>query len=77
MIDIKQIRENPEKFKKAAKDKNFDVDINKLLEVDSSLKSQKSNCRIFPRTRTISASQFQSCPEMKNNLYWLVVDFVK
>jgi seryl-tRNA synthetase len=41
MIDIKQIRENPEGFKKAAKDKNFEVDIDKLLEVDSSLKSQK------------------------------------
>jgi len=41
MIDIKLIRENPEKFKKAAKDKGFAVDIDKLLEVDSSLKSQK------------------------------------
>jgi len=41
MIDIKQIRENSEKFKKAAKDKNFDVDIDRLLEVDSGLRSQK------------------------------------
>jgi len=36
MIDIKEIRENPDKFKKAAKDKHFNVDIDKLLEVDSS-----------------------------------------
>jgi len=41
MIDIKQIRDNPEKFKKAAKDKNFDVDIDRLLEVDDILRDQK------------------------------------
>jgi seryl-tRNA synthetase len=38
MIDIKQIREDPKKFNKAAKDKGFDVDIDRLLEVDSKLK---------------------------------------
>ena len=41
MIDIKQIRENPEKFKKAAKDKNFDVDIDRLLDLDSQLLASK------------------------------------
>jgi len=41
MIDIRQIRENPEKFKKAAKDKHFDVGIDRLREIDSILKSQK------------------------------------
>jgi seryl-tRNA synthetase len=41
MMDIKQIRENPEKFKKAAKDKNFDVDIERLLDLDSKLLSVK------------------------------------
>ncbi len=41
MIDIKQIRENPEKFKKTAVDKKFKVNIDRLLELDSSLKSQK------------------------------------
>jgi len=41
MIDIKQIRENPEKFKKAAKDKHFDVDIDRLLDLDSQLLSMK------------------------------------
>jgi seryl-tRNA synthetase len=42
MIDIKQIRENPERFKKAAKDKHFEIDINKLLEVDARLREGKS-----------------------------------
>jgi seryl-tRNA synthetase len=35
MIDIKQIRENPEKFKKAARDKRIDVNIDYLLEIDA------------------------------------------
>jgi seryl-tRNA synthetase len=38
MIDIKKIRENSEKFKKAAKDKNFDVDIDRLIYLDRLLK---------------------------------------
>ncbi len=41
MIDIRQIREDPKKFKKAAKDKGFDVDIERLLEVDSKLKEAR------------------------------------
>jgi seryl-tRNA synthetase len=41
MLSIKDVRENPERFKKAAKDKRFDVDIDKLLEIDSILKNQK------------------------------------
>ncbi len=43
MIDIKQIRENPERFKKAAKDKFFDVDIDRLLEVDGILREKKKD----------------------------------
>ncbi|MHC4616546.1 MAG: serine--tRNA ligase [Planctomycetota bacterium] len=41
MIDIKKIREEPQKFKDGAKAKGFDVDIDKLLEVDEALKSAK------------------------------------
>jgi seryl-tRNA synthetase len=41
MIDIKEIRENPEKFKKAVKDKGFNVDIDKLLKIDNKLKAMK------------------------------------
>jgi seryl-tRNA synthetase len=35
MIDIKQIRENPERFEKAARDKRIEVDIEELLRLDS------------------------------------------
>jgi len=47
MIDIKQIREEPEKFKKAAKDKHFEVDIDKLLEIDTQLREGKSELQEF------------------------------
>ena len=41
MIDIKLIREDPEKFKKAAKDKGFDVDIDHLLTIDADIQENK------------------------------------
>lgn len=41
MLDIKVIRENPEKIKAGCKAKKFDVDIDKLLEVDNTLLSAK------------------------------------
>ena len=41
MIDIKLIRENPQKFKDAARVKRFDVDIDHLLEVDKKLSSAR------------------------------------
>jgi seryl-tRNA synthetase len=41
MVDIKEIRENPEKFKAASKTKGFAADIDRLLEVDSALKQAK------------------------------------
>ena len=41
MIDIKKIRENPQKFKEACEAKKFAADIDKLVEVDSTLKTIK------------------------------------
>jgi seryl-tRNA synthetase len=42
MIDIKTIRENPQRFKDACKAKNFNVDIDKLLELDANLRETKT-----------------------------------
>jgi seryl-tRNA synthetase len=42
MIDIKQIRENPQGFKEGGRAKGFAVDIDRLLEVDSALKAAKN-----------------------------------
>jgi len=41
MIDIRLIRENPEKFKKAAKDKHFKVDIDHLLTIYADIQENK------------------------------------
>ncbi len=41
MIDIKQIRENPEKFMAACVAKKFEVNIDRLLEADAELKNIK------------------------------------
>ncbi len=41
MIDIKLIRENPEKFQKAANDKYIEVDITELLSLDKSIRELK------------------------------------
>ena len=41
MIDIKQIRENPQKFKDACTAKKFAADIDKLVEVDSAIRTIK------------------------------------
>jgi seryl-tRNA synthetase len=41
MIDIKQIRENPQKFEAACEKKGFAVDIDHLLQIDSELRDRK------------------------------------
>ena len=41
MIDIKLIRENPQKFTEGAKVKKVSVDIDRLLEVDAKLLENK------------------------------------
>jgi len=42
MIDIKEIRENPQKYREAGLAKHFDVDIDRLLEIDSILRTAKN-----------------------------------
>ncbi|ARN57426.1 serine--tRNA ligase [Sedimentisphaera salicampi] len=43
MIDIKLIRENPEHFKQAAANKKFEVDIDRLIELDELIRKTKTN----------------------------------
>ena len=42
MIDIKQIRENPEIFEKAARDKGFHVDIRQFCQLEQTLRDAKT-----------------------------------
>jgi seryl-tRNA synthetase len=41
MIDIRQIREHPERFKEACETKRFDVDVDELLELDNRIRENK------------------------------------
>ena len=54
MIDIKEIRENPERFKKASEYKHFKVDIEHLLDIDADLQGYKQ--------------KLQDCATEKNKL---------
>jgi len=66
MIDIKQIREEPEKFKKAAKDKHFEVDIDKLLEIDADLLDHKRKLQdITTEKNRIGKTIAELAPEKK------------
>ena len=64
MIDIKLIRENPKKFIKAAKLKHFDVDIDRLLEIDGELSDKKKSLQdIATEKNTIG----KSIPNLDDN----------
>ena len=41
MIDIRQIREDPQRFASASKAKKFGVDIDRLIEIDAALRTAK------------------------------------
>ncbi len=47
MIEIKQIRENPERFKKAGIDKHFEVDIELLLDIDARLQNYRKQLQEY------------------------------
>ena len=69
MIDIKQIRENPERFKKAAKDKHFEVDIDKLLKIDADLLDHKKKLQdITTEKNRIGKTIAKLVPEKKQSV---------
>ena len=69
MIDIKQIRENPERFKKAAKDKHFDVNIDKLLKIYDDLLDHKKKLQdIATEKNKIGKAIAKLSPEKKQSL---------
>lgn len=76
MIDIKQIRENAQRFRDACKAKGFAVDIDRLLQVDSTLRECKQQLqdtateknRLGKSIPTVSADKKQSVLERLSQL---------
>jgi seryl-tRNA synthetase len=83
MIDIKVIRENPERFKRAAADKRIDCDIDRLLAIDQQLaevrrqlqdiateknKVGKSIAKMAPDQRQAAAAQLSKVKEQEAGL---------
>ena len=57
MLDIKFIRENKDLVEKAAKDKRFKVDLDKLLKLDDQLKVQKNALEVLQAERNSLSKQ--------------------
>jgi len=69
MIDIKQIRENPEAFKKAAKDKQFNVNIDRLIELYDALRGSKAFLQsVITKKNRIGKSIPNLSKSKKNNV---------
>ncbi|MDP2586128.1 MAG: serine--tRNA ligase [Candidatus Levybacteria bacterium] len=62
MIDLKLIRENPEKIQKAAKDKNIDININHILEIDKKHKELSISVQKLREERNILTSSMKGKP---------------
>ena len=57
MLDIKFIRENKDLVQKAAEDKRFKVDLDKLLELDDQLKVKKNELEVLQAERNSLSKQ--------------------
>lgn len=57
MIDVKFIRENPDKVQKAAKNKNIEVDINHILEIDAKYRELSNEVQLLREERNKYAKE--------------------
>jgi len=60
MLDIQYIRDNPQKVKEAAKNKNINVDIDKLLELDHKRREMLQDIEKLRKERNENAAQMQN-----------------
>lgn len=69
MLDIKFIRENQELIKKGALDKNFEVPIQELIELDEAIRPLKQNLESLQNERNMSSKKIsQAKPEERDAL---------
>lgn len=59
MLDIRYIRENPDKVQQAAKDKGYDVSISQLLEVDEERRELQQQVEALRERRNANAAQMK------------------
>lgn len=57
MIDLKFLRENPEKVRTGASSKNIDIDVSKILEVDEKFRSLSTEVQILQAERNVAAKE--------------------
>ncbi|KKQ38642.1 MAG: Serine-tRNA ligase [Candidatus Levybacteria bacterium GW2011_GWC2_37_7] len=62
MIDIKFLRENPEKIQKAAKDKNVDINVGHILEIDKKYKELSISVQKLREERNILTASMKGKP---------------
>ncbi len=63
MLDIKYIRDNVEQLTKAIQDKNVDLDINVLLELDSQRRTLLNEAETFQATKNAFSKEIPSLSE--------------
>jgi seryl-tRNA synthetase len=68
MLDIKLIRENPELVKEAARNKNVEVDIDRLLVLDGEVLILKQELDEKRRQRNEHASMLKGGPTSDENI---------
>lgn len=73
MIDIKLLRENPEKIKEGAFSKNIDIDVNKILELDEEFRTVNVEVQGLRAERNVAAKErnIERGKEIKNQLDFL------
>ena len=62
MLDIKFIRENPEKIQKSAKDKGIEVDVKHVLEIDNKFKDLSLQVQSLREERNANSSSIKGKP---------------
>jgi len=63
MIDIKRLRESPEAFKTAARDKKFDADIDAILDLDRRAREAKQKLQAIRTTQNQVGKQIAKCKD--------------
>ena len=59
MLDIRYIRENPDKVQQAARDKGYDVSISQLLEVDEERRELQQQVDALRERRNANSAQMK------------------